>query len=30
MSLPDPEQLVRAMAEEMRGRIGADAAIVGI
>jgi pyrimidine operon attenuation protein/uracil phosphoribosyltransferase len=30
MPLPDPEALVRAMAEEMRGRIAADAAIVGI
>jgi pyrimidine operon attenuation protein/uracil phosphoribosyltransferase len=30
MSLPDPEQLVRAMAEAMRGRIDKDAALVGI
>jgi pyrimidine operon attenuation protein/uracil phosphoribosyltransferase len=30
MPLPEPEALVRAMAEEMRGRIAADAAIVGI
>lgn len=30
MSLPDPEQLVRAMAEQMRGNISADAALVGI
>jgi len=30
MSLPDPELLVRAMAEAMRGRIAADAALVGI
>jgi pyrimidine operon attenuation protein/uracil phosphoribosyltransferase len=30
MSLPDPEALVRAMAEEMRGRIAKDAALVGI
>ena len=28
--LPDPEQLVRAMADAMRGRIGADAGMVGI
>jgi len=30
MSLPDPEALVRALAEQMRGRIGADAGMVGI
>ena len=30
MSLPDPETLVRAMSDEMRGRIAADAALVGI
>ena len=30
MSLPDPEQLVREMAEAMRGRIDKDAALVGI
>ena len=30
MSLPDPEQLVRTLAEQMRGRIGADAGMVGI
>ncbi len=30
MSLPDPEQLVRSMAEAMRGRIDKDAALVGI
>jgi len=30
MPLPDPEALVRAMAEQMRGRIAADAAVVGI
>jgi pyrimidine operon attenuation protein/uracil phosphoribosyltransferase len=30
MSLPDPEELVRAMAERMRGKIDADAALVGI
>jgi pyrimidine operon attenuation protein/uracil phosphoribosyltransferase len=30
MSLPDPEQLVRAMADAMRGRIAEDAALVGI
>jgi pyrimidine operon attenuation protein/uracil phosphoribosyltransferase len=29
-SLPDPEQLVRSMAEQMRGRIAPDAGIVGI
>jgi pyrimidine operon attenuation protein/uracil phosphoribosyltransferase len=28
--LPDPEQLVRAMADAMRGRISADAGMVGI
>ena len=28
--LPDPEQLVREMAEAMRGRISADAGMVGI
>ena len=28
--LPDPEQLVRSMADAMRGRIGADAGMVGI
>jgi len=30
MSLPDPEQLVRSLAEQMRGRISADAGMVGI
>jgi pyrimidine operon attenuation protein/uracil phosphoribosyltransferase len=30
MSLPDPEALVRAMAEAMRGTIAKDAALVGI
>ena len=30
MSLPDPEELVRKMAGEMRGKIGPDAALVGI
>ena len=30
MTLPDPEQLVRSLAEQMRGRIGADAGMVGI
>ncbi len=30
MPLPDPEQLVRAMAEQMRGRISPDAGLVGI
>jgi pyrimidine operon attenuation protein/uracil phosphoribosyltransferase len=30
MSLPDPEELVRAMAEAMRGRIDKDAGLVGI
>lgn len=29
-SLPDPETLVRAMSEQMRGRIAADAALIGI
>jgi pyrimidine operon attenuation protein/uracil phosphoribosyltransferase len=29
-SLPDPESLVRALAEQMRGRIGADTGLVGI
>jgi pyrimidine operon attenuation protein / uracil phosphoribosyltransferase len=29
-SLPDPEALVRALAEQMRGKLGADAALVGI
>ena len=29
-SLPDPEQLVASLAEQMRSRISADAAIVGI
>ena len=29
-SLPDPETLVRAMAEQMRGRITPDAALIGI
>ena len=28
--LPDPEQLVRALAEQMRGKISADAGLVGI
>jgi len=28
--LPDPEQLVRSMADAMRGHIGADAGMVGI
>jgi pyrimidine operon attenuation protein/uracil phosphoribosyltransferase len=28
--LPDPEELVRSLAQKMRGRIGADAGIVGI
>jgi pyrimidine operon attenuation protein/uracil phosphoribosyltransferase len=28
--LPDPEQLVLALAEQMRGRISADAGLVGI
>ncbi len=30
MSLPDPEGLVRAMAEQMRGKIAPDAALIGI
>ena len=30
MPLPDPEQLVHAMAEQMRGRISPDAGLVGI
>lgn len=30
MSLPDPEVLVRAMAEQMRGKIAPDAALIGI
>lgn len=30
MPLPDPEMLVRAMAEQMRGKIAKDAALVGI
>jgi pyrimidine operon attenuation protein/uracil phosphoribosyltransferase len=30
MPLPDPEALVRSMAEEMRGRITPDAGLVGI
>ena len=30
MPLPDPEELVRAMAEQMRGRVAADAGVVGI
>ena len=30
MPLPDPEELVRAMAEQMRGRVSADAGVVGI
>ncbi len=30
MSLPDPEALVRAMADAMRGTIAKDAALVGI
>jgi pyrimidine operon attenuation protein/uracil phosphoribosyltransferase len=30
MSLPDPETLVRSMAEEMRGKIAPDAALIGI
>lgn len=29
-SLPDPERLVGELAEQMRGRLAADAAIVGI
>ena len=30
MSLPDPETLVRSMAEQMRGKIAPDAALIGI
>jgi pyrimidine operon attenuation protein/uracil phosphoribosyltransferase len=30
MPLPDPESLVRSMAEQMRGKIAADAALIGI
>jgi pyrimidine operon attenuation protein/uracil phosphoribosyltransferase len=30
MALPDPEELVRSMAEQMRGRVAPDAGIVGI
>ena len=30
MPLPDPEALVRAMAEQMRARLAPDAALVGI
>jgi pyrimidine operon attenuation protein / uracil phosphoribosyltransferase len=30
MPLPDPESLVRAMAEQMRGRLAPDAGLVGI
>jgi len=30
MPLPDPESLVRAMAEQMRGKIAPDAALIGI
>jgi pyrimidine operon attenuation protein / uracil phosphoribosyltransferase len=30
MPLPDPEQLVRTLAEAMRGRIAADAGMIGI
>ena len=30
MSLPDPELLVRSMAEQMRGKIAPDAALIGI
>ena len=30
MSLPDPDALVRAMAEQMRGKIAPDAALIGI
>ena len=30
MSLPDPEVLVRSMAEQMRGKIAPDAALIGI
>jgi pyrimidine operon attenuation protein/uracil phosphoribosyltransferase len=29
-TLPDPEALVRALAEQMRGKLGADAGLVGI
>ena len=29
-ALPDPEALVRALADEMRGRLSPDAALVGI
>jgi pyrimidine operon attenuation protein/uracil phosphoribosyltransferase len=29
-SLPDPESLVRALAEQMRGKVGDDAGLVGI
>jgi pyrimidine operon attenuation protein/uracil phosphoribosyltransferase len=29
-ALPDPEALVGALAEQMRGKVGADAALVGI
>ena len=29
-TLPDPEQLVRSLAEQMRGHIGPDAGMVGI
>ena len=30
MSLPDPEDLVRSMTEQMRGKIAPDAALIGI
>jgi pyrimidine operon attenuation protein/uracil phosphoribosyltransferase len=30
MSLPDPEQLVRGMADQMKGKVAPDAGIVGI
>ncbi len=30
MSLPDPEALVRSMAEQMRGKVAPDAALIGI
>jgi len=30
MSLPDPEGLVRSMAEQMRGKVAPDAALIGI
>ena len=30
MTLPDPETLVKALAEQMRGKIAKDAALVGI